>query len=99
MPAYWIARAKITDPDKYKKYATLAPPIISSYGGRFLVRAGRFQILEGPETFDRFVITEFPTFEAGIACFNSAEYQNAASYRRDGGGVVELVMVEGADPK
>ena len=96
MAAYWVARAKIIDPVEYKKYASLAPAIIASHGGKFLARAGKFQVLEGPETFDRFVVTEFPTFEQGIACFNSPAYQEAASFRRNGAGVVELFLVEGA---
>jgi uncharacterized protein (DUF1330 family) len=43
------------------------------------------------------VVIEFPTLEQGVACFQSPEYQEAASFRRDGGGVVENVIVEGGD--
>jgi uncharacterized protein (DUF1330 family) len=43
------------------------------------------------------VVIEFPTLEQGVACFESPEYQHAASFRRAGGGVVENVMVEGGD--
>jgi uncharacterized protein (DUF1330 family) len=89
MPAYWVARAKITDPVQYKKYTDLVPPIIA--------RGGRYQINEGPHDFHRFVVIEFPTFEQGIACFNSPEYQHAAAFRRAGGGVVENVMVDSGD--
>jgi uncharacterized protein (DUF1330 family) len=95
MPAYWVARGKVNDPEEYKKYADQVPPILAKYGGKPLARGGRFQIMEGPEDFQRFVVIEFPTFEQGVACFSSAEYQNAAKFRRNGGGVVELVMLEG----
>ncbi|MBN8919564.1 MAG: DUF1330 domain-containing protein, partial [Rhizobiales bacterium] len=54
MPAYWIARSKINDPVEYKKYTDLAGDIVRSHGGKVLVRGGRFQIMEGPETFHRF---------------------------------------------
>jgi uncharacterized protein (DUF1330 family) len=54
--------------------------------------------MEGPEDFQRFVVIEFPTFEQGVACFSSEEYQNAAKFRRNGGGVVEIVMLEGLEP-
>jgi uncharacterized protein (DUF1330 family) len=97
MPAYWVARAKITDSVQYKRYTDRIPEIMKRYGGKVLARGGRFQIMEGPDTFHRFVVIEFPTLEEGVACFESAEYQEAASFRRNGGGVVELVMVESGD--
>jgi uncharacterized protein (DUF1330 family) len=97
MPAYWIARGLVNDPVEYKKYADQVPPILAKYGGRPLARGGRFQIMEGTDKFQRFVILEFPTLEQGIACFSSDEYQKAAAFRRGGGGEVEIVMVEGLE--
>src|SRR6185295_14828196 len=63
MPAYWLARAKITDPVAYKKYTDRVPDIINRYGGKILARGGRYRIMEGPEDFHRFVVIEFPTLE------------------------------------
>lgn len=98
MPAYWMARARINDAAEYKKYADQVPAIIASHGGKVLARGGRYQILEGPKDFfHRFVIIEFPTFEAGVACFESPEYQTAAVHRRSGAGVVETVMLEAVE--
>jgi uncharacterized protein (DUF1330 family) len=54
--------------------------------------------MEGPDTFQRFVVIEFPTFEQGVACFTSAEYEKAAAFRRNGAGEVEIVMIEGLEP-
>lgn len=54
--------------------------------------------MEGPETFHRFVVVEFPTFEQAVACFNSPGYQAAAAFRRkDGAGEVENVIVAGGE--
>jgi len=98
MPADWVARARVNDPVEYKKYTDLVPAIIERYGGKVLARGGRFQINEGPSTFNRFVVIEFPTLEAGVSCFNSPEYQEAAKFRRaDGVGIVENIVVEGGD--
>ena len=97
MPAYWVARARIDDWPKYKKYTDGVPAIIAKHGGKVLARGGRFEILEGPDTFRRFVVIEFPTFEQGVACFKSPEYQAIAAFRRDGGGEVETIMVDGGD--
>jgi uncharacterized protein (DUF1330 family) len=97
MPAYWIARARIDDPVAYKKYTDLVPGILKIYGGKVLARGGKYKINEGPETFHRFVVIEFPSLEQGVTCFNSPEYQTAAAFRRKGGGVVENVIVEGGE--
>lgn len=97
MPAYWIARARIIDPIEYKRYTDRVPEIIAKYGGKVLARGGRYQIMEGPDKFHRFVVIEFPTFEQATACFNSDEYNQAAAFRRGGAGEVETVIVEGGD--
>ena len=97
MPAYWIARARIHDPVEYKKYTDLVPGIIQKHGGKVLARGGQYQIMEGPEDFHRFVVIEFPTLQAGVACFESPEYVAAAAFRRAGAGVVENVIVEGGE--
>jgi uncharacterized protein (DUF1330 family) len=97
MPAYWLARSKINDPQEYKRYTDQVPAIIAKYGGKVLARGGRFQILEGPEKFHRFVVIEFPTLEQAVACHDSPEYTSAAALRRSGAGEVELVIVESGD--
>ena len=97
MAAYWISRCLINDPVDYKKYTDRVPAIIQSHGGKVLARGGRYQIMEGPHTFHRFVVIEFPTLQAGVDCFQSPEYVEAASFRRHGAGVVENVIVEGGD--
>lgn len=97
MPAYWVARSRIIDPVAYKKYTDRVPAIIAKYGGKVLARGGRFQIMEGPDKFHRFVVIEFPTFEQGVACFTSPEYNEAAAFRRGGAGEVETIMVDAGD--
>ncbi len=49
------------------------------------------------KNFSRFIVIEFPTLEAGVACFQSKEYQEAAAFRRGGAGEVENVIVDGGD--
>jgi len=97
MSAYWLARSKINDPVEYKKYTDLVPGIIAQYGGKVLARGGKYQIMEGPQDFQRFVVIEFPSLEDGVKCFESPEYVAAAQYRRSGAGVVENVIIESGD--
>jgi uncharacterized protein (DUF1330 family) len=95
MPASWVARSRINDPVEYKKYTDQVPGILAKFGGKVLARGGRYEIMEGPHKFHRFVVIEFPTIEQGIACFRSPEYDAAAAFRRSGAGEVETVMVDG----
>ena len=97
MTAYWVARAKINDPVEYKKYTDLVPDILKKFEGRVLARGGRFQILEGPDTFERNIVVEFPSLEQAVACHASPEYQAARKYRLGGVGQNELVIVEAGD--
>ena len=97
MPAYWVARSRIIDPVEYKKYTDPLPAIFANYDAKILARGGRYQIMEGSQKFQRFVVIEFPTFERGVACFASPEYDRAAAFRRAGAGEVETVIVEGGD--
>jgi uncharacterized protein (DUF1330 family) len=97
MPAYWVARARVTDPVEYKKYTDQVPGIIARHGGKVLARGGKYRIMEGPEKFHRFVVIEFPSFADAVACFESAEYRAAAAHRRNGAGEVENVIVEGGE--
>src|SRR5580693_7012245 len=97
MPAYWVARSCVIEPVEYKKYTDRIPAIFAKYGGRVLARGGRFQVMEGPDTFRRFVVVEFDTFEQDVTCFQSPEYDEAAAFRRDGAGEVETFIVESGE--
>lgn len=94
MTAYWLARVTVSDPDRFKGYATRVPHIIARYGGRYLARAGRSQVLAGSPGFDRFLVIVFPSFEQALDCYSSAEYQEASSLR-EGAAEVEIVIVDG----
>jgi uncharacterized protein (DUF1330 family) len=94
MPAYMIARIKVTDPEQYKKYMAVTPGIIEKFGGRFVVRGGETATLEGPEETRRIAIVEFPALDSIRAFYNSSEYR-AAMKLREGAAEIELLGVEG----
>jgi uncharacterized protein (DUF1330 family) len=94
MSAYVIALVKVTDPERYEDYRRLVPPTIAAFGGRFVARGGRTEVLEGTLSPGRVVIVEFPTFERAKAWWSSAEYSEAKAIRQatsDG----TLIVVEG----
>ena len=76
MKGYWVALYKqINNVDNLKNYGAKVTPIIKSFGGKPLVRGGKYQLIEG-EDFSRTVIWEFPNFQKAIECHESKEYQD-----------------------
>ena len=83
MKAYWIALYKrIDSQENLKNYGAKVTGIIKSYGGKPLVRGGKFETLEG-ETYPRTVIWEFPNHEQAMKCHDSKEYQDGWAIARD----------------
>jgi|TARA_B100001105_G_C22030641_1_gene289672 uncharacterized protein (DUF1330 family) len=83
MKGYWIALYKqINNVDNLKNYGAKVTPIIKSFGGKPLVRGGKYQRIEG-EDFSRTVIWEFPNFQKAIECHESKEYQDGWNLAKD----------------
>ena len=83
MKGYWIALYKqINNVDNLKNYAAKVTPVIKSFGGKPLVRGGKYQRIEG-EDFSRTVIWEFPNFQKAIECYESKEYQDGWNLAKD----------------
>lgn len=97
MKAYWIAHVEVTDPGQYSEYTRRAPAVFARYGGRLLARGGRAEALEGRATPQRSVVIEFDSYEQALACYRSAEYQEACRYRQ-GAARAEVIIVEGIAP-
>ena len=76
MAAYVIVDLEITDPEPYRdEYQRRVPATIAQYGGRFLVRGGAHETLEGDRPPKRLVVIEFPSVEQARAWYASPEYQ------------------------
>ena len=97
MKTYWVARSKIINKFNYKKYTDLVPNIIEKYNAKILACRGNFKVLEGTDQFHRFVIIEFSSLEDGGKYWSSTEYQKASSFRKNGSGLVDLILVESGD--
>ncbi|MGO9047874.1 MAG: DUF1330 domain-containing protein [Xanthobacteraceae bacterium] len=92
---YWIGRVDVDDEEGYKPYAAANPAIFRKYGGRFVVRAGKFECTEG-ESRTRNVVIEFPDYESAVACYHSPEYQANIKVRQPH-ATVDMIIVEGYD--
>ena len=92
---YWIARVDVSDPEQYKKYVAANAIAFAKYGARFLVRAGSFETMEGTSR-SRNVLIEFPSYQAALDCYRSAEYTTALDLRRTASSA-DLIVIEGYD--
>lgn len=94
MPAYVVVEIAVRDGETYERYKALAPPSIEAYGGRYLVRGGTTEALEGSWSPPRLVILEFPTTERARAWWDSPEYAPARALRQASAST-EMLLVEG----
>ena len=94
MPAYVIVNADITDTTAYAEYRDLATPTVSAYGGKYLVRGGPLQVIEGKWAPKRLVILEFESIEHAKRWYESPEYGKALRIRQKA-AISDLVFVEG----
>ncbi|HET9338675.1 MAG TPA: DUF1330 domain-containing protein [Casimicrobiaceae bacterium] len=90
---YWIVHVDLKDPGKYKGYMAATVEPFRKHGARYLVRAGRFENPDGTSR-SRHAVIEFPSYDAALACFRSAEYQEARKLRLDV-ATMDVVVVEG----
>jgi uncharacterized protein (DUF1330 family) len=93
--AYVIAEVEVTDPEVYATYRAQTPGVIDRYGGRFLVRGGAAELLEGDREPRRIVIIEFPDTAAARRFYGSPEYQAIIGIRQRA-AKSRLILVEGA---
>jgi len=92
---YWIARVDVTNEQGFKPYADANQAIFKKFGGRYVVRGGKFDGMEGSSR-SRNVVIEFADYGTAIACYRSPEYQENIK-RRLPHSTVDLIVIEGYD--
>ena len=95
MAGYIMGNIEITDPETYEEYRKLVPPLVKKFGGKYLVRGGTAEQLEGSNPPKRVVVLEFPSLDAAKQFYNSAEYGAARAIRQKASSG-DLWVVEGA---
>ena len=94
MSAYVLAEIEITNPEGYKEYTATVPATLAKYGGRFLVRGGAVEMLEGEWPNRRRVLLEFPSVDAAKRWWNSPDYEKPKAMRRANSNG-RLLLLEG----
>jgi len=94
MAAYIIIDITIHNAENYAGYLKLTPATIAAYGGKFIVRGGKTETLEGDWQPGRFVILEFPSLEKAKQWWASEEYAPAKAIRQ-ANAATKMIVVEG----
>jgi uncharacterized protein (DUF1330 family) len=97
MPCYFIGEVDVRDPEGYKAYADAVPAILAKFGGRFLVKGGVTETLEGFAPQPRIALVEFPDMETARAFWASPEYR-AITPIRNRTAVARAFLVDGIQP-
>jgi uncharacterized protein (DUF1330 family) len=94
MTAYVILDIDVHDPEGYEEYKKLSPAAVAAYGGKFVVRGGKSETLEGDWSPSRLVVLQFESMEIAKQWLNSEEYRVARSMRHKT-ATSQAVVVEG----
>ena len=94
MSAYIIAEIDLTDAAAYEDYRKRVPDVIARYGGKYIVRGGKVESLEGGWSPKRIAVLEFPSMEQALKFYRSAEYAPLIKVRQKASRG-KLVSVEG----
>jgi len=90
---YIIAHVTVTDPEEFPEYVRLDTPILLGLDGKFVVRGGPSEVVEGSAN-ERHVVIEFPDYAAAKAAYHDPEYQKVAEIRRRSADSV-IILAEG----
>ena len=97
MNAYIIVDMQISDMDQYKQYMADAPAAVKAAGGEYLVRGGRFEVMEGQWQPARMAMLRFPSFEQAKAFHDGEMYRQARAKRAGTTSFFNMVLVEGVE--
>ena len=92
---YWIGRVDVKNEEGYKPYAAANAAIFKKFSGRFIIRAGKSESMEGKAR-SRNVVIEFLDYAAALACYRSPEYQQNLKVRLPH-STADIVIIEGYD--
>ena len=84
----------VTDPDVYKEYRQQAGATVLSHGGKYLVRGGAVETLEGDWRPKRIVVLEFESAERAREWWSCEEYREPKKLRQ-ASAVTKMILVEG----
>ena len=80
-PAYYINETKVNDPEAIKPYLEAVRGIVEQYGGRYIVRGGKAETLEGSAINGNIIVIAFKSLVDAQKWYRSPEYQAIVGFR------------------
>ena len=94
MAAYVIVNDEIQDQGAFSEFRERIGATVEAHGGRYLVRGGNVEVVEGTWSADRVVVVEFDDVGAAKAWLDSTEY-NELKELRQRSAKANVIVVEG----
>ena len=94
MAAYVLLDVEISDAQAFERYKQLVPASLAAYGGSYLARGGRTEVLEGSWRPNRVVILRFESIEHARKWLSSDEYRPAREIRQKA-AKTSMIVTEG----
>ncbi|MNC64533.1 hypothetical protein D3C75_1147480 [compost metagenome] len=91
-PAYYVAELEVTDAEGIKPYRDQVDATFRPYGGRYIVRAGQMDRLEGTPPNHRLIIIEFDSLQKARAWYHSPEYAKIRPIRQHSGTATTYII-------
>ena len=91
---YLIVRINISNAELFQQYPPLSTKAVEKFGGKYLIRGGAFEIMEGQWPAERTTIVEFESFDKAKEFYNSLEYNEAKKVRQESADT-DFILIEG----
>ena len=91
---YLIVRINIKNAELFQQYPPLSTKAVEKFGGKYLIRGGNFDVVEGEWPAERTTVVEFESFEKAREFYNSLEYNEAKKVRQESADT-DFILIEG----
>ena len=95
MKGYLIGQLEVKNHDRYKEYVEKVTPVVQKYGGVFLIRGGKHEVVEGEWKFSRNILIEFPSYKKAKEWYFSAEAQPIKKIRLEN-SIGNQILIQGS---
>ena len=91
---YLIVRINIKNAELFQQYPPLSTKAVEKFGGKYLIRGGTFDVVEGEWPAERTTVVEFENFKKAKEFYNSLEYNKAKNVRQKSADT-DFILIEG----
>ena len=95
MSGYLIAQLNVKNIEPYKKYIEKVTPLVKKFGGEYIVRSGKYEVVQGEWKYPRNVIIKFPSYQSAIDFYKSDEYEPVKKIREENSNG-NIIIIEGS---